>query len=551
MLNKINGVLNEAIQKVYGQAAKADFIRSEHCDFASNAAMQLSPKLGLNPREIANQLLSEISTNFMFSKVEVAGPGFLNIWLNDNQIIDQLNSDNSIDHTYQNENILLEYSCPNAFKELHTGHLYQTLIGDSIGRIYEYLGAKVFRTSFGGDVGLHAAKCMWGVLEALGGQNFDKLTDVEDHAGWISQAYIAGSKAYETDEFIKADIDNLNKQIYGLHESGDTTSDFARIYFTTRQWSYDYFDKFYYNIRVKAFNKYYPESATSGVGLELVSQNLQDVFEESDGAVVLTEAKSGLHTRVFVTSAGLPTYETKDLGVIALETEDFDYQKRVVLTGNDQAEYMKVVFKALDLIDPELAARQRHVTNGTVKFADGQKMSSRLGNVTKATDVIESVNSAISANNQAVKDDMVLGAIKYSLLKSRVGGDIAFDLDKSISTEGNSGPYMQYALARANSLLDKTEKQASVPQELTGSERQFGLKLTDFDQALGLAVKDFSPHHVISYLYNLAQEFNRFYETNRIIGDEREAARLFLVSKYQQILQKGLELVGVPTPTKI
>ncbi len=554
MLDKINGVLMNAVQKLYCETMEASFARSDHCDFASNIAMQLSGKLGKNPIDIAEQLRAEISENSFFSRIEVAGPGFLNVWLSDEVLIQALDSDGMTVFDINDGNggaVLLEYSCPNAFKELHTGHLYQTLIGDSMGRIYEFLGVKVYRTSFGGDVGLHAAKCMWGILQALGGENLTKLTEVEDHAAWISAAYVVGSKAYEEDEFVKAEIDNLNKKIYGLHESGDIVSDFAQIYFTTRQWSYDYFDKFYADIDVVAFDKYYPESVTSGPGLEVVSQNLVDVFSESEGAVVLDEAKSGLHTRVFVTSAGLPTYETKDLGVVRLENQDFNYEKRIIMTGNDQSEYMKVVFKALELIDPVLAAKQRHIANGTVKFANGQKMSSRLGNVTKATDVIEAVSLAMSAGDQAVKKDMVLGAIKYSLLKSKVGGDIAFDIEKSISVEGNSGPYMQYALARANSVLAKAKKRGSIPKELTDGERNFALKLTDFGQAIEVAIKDFSPHHVASFLYDLAQEFNRFYEKNRIIDDQREVERLFLVNKYQKILKQGLELLGVPTPEKI
>ena len=336
-----------------------------------------------------------------------------------------------------------------------------------------------------------------------------------------------------------------------MFASKDETSAFAKIYFTTRQWSYDYFDEFYKSIDAIAFDSYYPESQTMEPGLELVRANIGNIFTESEGATVLDEAKSGLHTRVFITSAGLPTYETKDLGVIQLEKIQYPYDKRIILTGNDQSEYMKVVFAALTLIDPELGAKQRHVANGTVKFADGSKMSSRLGNVSKAVDVVNGVESVITAGTSELKRDIALGAVKYSLLKSRVGGDISFDLEQSISTEGKSGPYLQYALARARSIIKKSSLADRQINDLTEDERKLAVKISAFPEVLEITITDFSPHNICTYIYELAQEFNRFYEKNRVIGDERESQRLSLIQKYEQTLGTALNLLGIPTPEKI
>lgn len=517
-----------------------------HGDLATNVAMALAGSLGQNPREIAEKLATKISNLDGIKSVEVAGPGFINVRLADNEIYRQIHWKKQ---KIEGEKVLLEYSCPNAFKELHTGHLYQTLIGDSMGRVYEFCGAEVVRTSFGGDVGLHAGKCMWGILQALGSENPEKLNEVEDRPGFISKAYVHGSKMYEEDENIKAEIDALNKKIYSLFESGDRDSSFAQIYFTTRQWSYDYFDKFYESISAKPFDAYYPESQTMEPGLATVKSH-PEIFTESDGAVVLDESKSGLHTRVFVTSAGLPTYETKDLGVISLETEQFNYDKRIIMTGNDQSEYMKVVFKAVELVDPELGAKQNHVANGTVRFGDGKKMSSRLGNVSKATDVIKGVEEAVSHEDPKTRSDIALGAIKYSMLKARVGGDIAFDLDQSISTEGNSGPYLQYALVRARSILRKAGQVEDVLsiEEFDENERRLALKMTEMPEVLSETINDFSPHHICTYLYELASVFNRFYEVSRVIDDPRSKLRLRLVNHYEQTLALGLELLGVPMP---
>lgn len=521
-------------------------------DFATNIAMQITKQAGKPPREVAEAIVAKLADVEGVARATIAGPGFINIRITDALLLEALQHQGS--HQHAGLKVLLEYSCPNAFKELHTGHLYQTLIGDAMGRIYEASGAKVHRTSFGGDVGLHAAKCMWGILQVLGGENPDKLQEVTEHAAWISAAYVAGSKAYEEGETAKAEIEGLNKQIYALHDVGDTTSPFAHIYFTCRQWSYDYFNSFYATIEAKPFDQYYPESVTAKPGLKLVNDYRGKVFTDSDGAVVLDESKTGLHTRVFITSAGLPTYETKDLGVISLETEQFPYDRRVIITGNDQSEYMKVVFAALALINPELAARQRHVANGTVRFGDGTKMSSRLGNVTRAVDVIDTVMSAVSNEDPELRRIVALGAVKYSLLKNRVGGDIAFDLEQSISTEGNSGPYLQYALVRAKSILAKSTQPLALTNAITdldAGERQLVAYLDRYDEVLQSAINDFSPHHLCSYLYELAVTFNRFYENNRVIGDPREAQRLSLVAAYTTTLKNGLELLAIPTPERM
>jgi len=380
------------------------------------------------------------------------------------------------------------------------------------------------------------------------------LAAVNDHAKWVAAAYVAGSKAYEEDEQAKTEIEELNKRIYQMHANGDQSSPFAQIYFTCRQWSYDYFEEFYDQIGVRQFDKYYPESETIKPGMELVKQYTSTVFTQSDGAVVLDESKTKLHTRVFITKTGLPTYETKDIGVIVLESKDFPYDKRIVMTGNEQAEYMRVIFAGLNLIDAELGAKQEHRPNGTVRFGDGTKMSSRLGNVSRAVDVVGAVEKAVEASSETLRRDITLGAIKYSFLKNHVGSDIAFDLEQSISTEGNSGPYLQYALVRAKSILAKNQKPKTknqIPESLDSFERTLARQLSIYPEAFEAALNDYSPHHICTYLYELAQIFNRFYENSRVAGDPREVLRTQLVQSYEKVLSHGLKLLGMPTPEKM
>lgn len=550
MKQAVEQAIAAVVKELFGQDVAVVVTRPDEQfgDFATNVALQLAKPLGKNPRDIA-QAIADALPRDVVGKAEVAGPGFINVTLSDGALLAGLRAD--ITHLSPYQRVLLEYSCPNAFKELHTGHLYQTIVGDAIGRILEATGAQVFRANFGGDVGLHVAKCLYGILQREDGAHPERLPEVPvaQRPAWISQAYVLGAKAYEEDESAKRQIADINTQIYSFHSTNDHDSPLAQLYWQCRDWSYDYFREFYEKIRVEPFDKYYPESSTAEPGLAVVRQHTGTVFTESEGAVVFAGETAGLHTRVFITSKGLPTYETKDLGVITTEATDFSYDKRVIITGNDQSEYMKVVFAALAEIDAELAAKQTHFTNGTVRFGSGQKMSSRLGNVTRAIDVIDTISGVVAADNPTGDSETTtLAAIKYSFLKHRLGGDIAFDITESVSLEGNSGPYLQYAYARARSILAKAGSPGTEMADLQAAERSLVRKLTEYPEVVALAATELLPHHIATYLYELAQAFNRFYEHNRVIGDAREATRLTLVASYADTLQAGLALLGIAAP---
>lgn len=525
-------------------------------DAATNVAMQLAKPLGKNPREIAEQIGEKLRDDEDSAEVSVAGPGFINIRLSDKALIGQVYAEPS--RHYADQRLVFEYSCPNAFKELHTGHLYQTIFGDIAARLMVEGGANLQRTSFGGDVGLHVAKCLWGMRAILGGEEPERLSEISDdvfeRARWISQCYVHGAKAYEESQSAKADIDELNVEIYGYHENGDYDSPLAKIYWQTRQWSFDYFDAFYEMLKVKPLF-YYPESQTAPIGMSVVQEQLkQGNLKESDGAIVFEGDESKhLHTRVFVTSKGLPTYETKDIGVIWLERQDYDFDHRYLLTGNDQKEYMRVVFAAAETFSPDLQGRMTHLTNGTVRFGDGTKMSSRLGNVSRAADVVEAVREKVAdlVADESLRETVALGAVKYAFARYRLGGDINFDLDETVSLQGNSGPYIQYAHARARSILGKSKVEASGLTELFDEDRALVRKMGEYHEALDVAIRQLEPHHICNYLFELAQEFNRYYEKNRVVGDEKEAHRLSLVLTYADILKAGLGLLGIEAPDKL
>ena len=557
-MKQVVDVISETIKQLFDVEVVVDLQRPkpEFGDFATNVAMQLAGRLGQNPRQIAERIVEQLRTNPLFSAVEIAGPGFINLKLTDQMLWQTAQA--PAPAIYQNMSYVLEYSCPNAFKDLHTGHLYQTIYGDILARVLESAGATVHRTSFGGDVGLHVAKCLYGMKIALDGFNPDKLDTVEHdaflRAQWIGQVYVIGAKAYEEDTTAQAEIVEINKAIYHLHEENDHQSPMAQVYWTTRQWSFDYFSAFYQLIKVDNMH-YYPESSTAPVGLKVVREQLAlGNLEQSDGAVVFKgDEQQHLHTRVFITSNNLPTYETKDIGVIWLEKQDYNFDHRILITGNDQKEYMRVVYAAADVFNPGIGAMMTHLTNGTVRFADGKKMSSRLGNVTRAIDVLDIVKQRVSSitNQPEVQNDIALGAIRYAFAKYRLGGDIAFDVEETVSLQGNSGPYIQYAHARACSILAKAGTTGEIDQTCDTSERQLLQKLSEFPEVVEKAAREYLVHGICNYLYELAQEFNRFYEHNRVIDDPRQAIRLALVTRYRDTLASGLRILGIIAPEKM
>jgi arginyl-tRNA synthetase len=542
-------------------------------DFSTTLAMKLAKQYGKSPREIAEQAMVELKKLDCVSEVGIAGPGFLNLTLQDGYWLEFLESLADLRKPFgENQNptksvVVAEYSDPNPFKVLHAGHLYTSVVGDAIARLVESQGATVHRVNFGGDVGLHVAKTLWSILRELDGEHPEKLAHIpkNERSEWLARNYIEGTRAYEDDgDAAVSDIKALNKSVYEVHASGDRVSPLAQIYWVCRQWSYDYFDDFYARIGTK-FDKYYPESAVTQLGLETVrAQQVAGVYELSEGAVIFDGEKHGLHTRVFINKEGLPTYEAKDVGLIFSKFADYHFDKSIVITGNEQKDYMHVVLKSIEQYEPELVQKTTHLTHGLVKLAGGVKMSSRKGNFLRAVDVLDVALEAQKELSGEGVESVALAAVKYSFLKVRMGGSIVYDPKESVSMVGNSGPYLQYAHARASGILRKAsemhDEENSVTNNETPRKHELGSLTVDISEKALLkalymypetvteAAQNFSPHIICTYLYELSQEFNRFYESAQVIGDERSALRLKLVFEYKKVLAHGLSLLGIVAP---
>lgn len=564
-MEQINSTIKNAIKQLFDIDQSVQLTRPDpqFGDFATNVAMQLTQKVGKNPREIAQQLAEKLRESNEFAQVDIAGPGFINLKITDEILTAELKkiinnpSDYGKSNIYINKVIVTEYSDPNPFKVLHVGHFYTSVIGDAISNLIEYAGGQVHRVNFGGDVGLHVGKTIWAILRDFGGEKPEKLAEIDenDRIEFMARCYVTGTRAYEDDETARAEITALNKKVYQIQTDGDHESNLAQIYWTFRGWSYDYFNAFYDRIGTK-FEKYYPESEVAPTGLAtVIEQKNNGVYKDSEGAIIFEGEPYGLHTRVFVNKEGLPTYEAKDVGLSIKKWNDYHFDESIIITGNDIIEYMKVVLKSIEQFKPELAARTKHITHGNVKLAGSVKMSSRKGNFLRATDVLDIVADANEAAQGNRDSAPILGAIKYAFLKFKIGADSIFEPNESVSLHGNSGPYLQYALARANSVVKKSEfnnlEFDLAHSEYSEYERNLLFKLTEYSDVIKQATTEFTPHVLCTYLYELAQSFNRFYENSQVIGDAREKMRVQLVKAYVTILGNGLRVLGIPTPDRM
>lgn len=553
MRDKVIAAIAQACQEAFGHEVAVELERPDpqFGDFSSNVAMKLAGENGGSPRDIAQAIIEKLQGSEIFVNAGVAGPGFINVTLTDEALLQALKEPPS--RSMSDMRVLVEYSDPNPFKPLHAGHLYTTLIGDAIARLVENAGAETIRLNYGGDVGLHVAKSMWSIVKLLGGELPDNLSEISeaDRPGWLGDRYVEGNAAYENDEQAKAEIIEVNKKVYSLHATNDRESSFAQIYWTTRDWSYKYFGQLYEHLQVHPFDRFIAESEVTALGLETVNEHLKKgVFEISDGAVIFDGEKHGLHKRVFINSDGLPTYETKDVGLSLTKWQDYHFDESIIITAHEQAEYMKVVIKAIKQFAPDPAEKTRHLTHGVLKMAGGVKMSSRAGNILLAMDMLEAARQAGQAHGGARNEEIVLAAVKYALARSRIGSDIVYDPEESVSMEGNSGPYLQYAHARARSILRKSKTSSSSPQisYLEEGERTLASKLSEYGEVIDKATLELAPHYICNYIYELAQTFNRFYENNQVIGSNREAERLSLVGIYADKLKNGLALLGIHAP---
>jgi len=542
----------------------------QHGDYTTNIAMHLTKILNKNPMIIAEEIVQALKEHFGvekegIDKIEAVHPGFVNFSLTDSALIRYL-IEKQRRPVRPTSTVMVEFAHPNTHKAFHIGHLRNIITGECIVRLLEANGNKVIRANYQGDVGLHIAKALYGILHNTKSDIHTlENADIKEKIQFLSETYSAGNKAYEEDETAKKEINELNKKIYAKDPS------IYPLYEKTRSWSLQYFDGIYKRVG-SHFDRFYFESETYDLGKTLVMDNVaKGIFEKSDGAVIfpgekyaLPAGRQGLHNRVFITSEGNPTYEGKDIGLAKLQFDEYHPDRIIHCVASEQIEYFRVIFEAISRVFPDTKGKEHHLVYGWVRLKSG-KMSSRSGNVVLGEWLLDEVKKSMQEiltkgergydrkEQNDIAEKASVAAVKYAFLKVSTPQEIAFDINESININGDSGPYLLYAYARCKSVMEKSHQRSSVSFQTADAQNNIKLNqeehnlarlLLYFPETIESAAINFAPNFLCTYLFNLAQTFNLLYAKHPILKNN---LRIMLIEKTALTLREGLRLLGIDT----
>jgi arginyl-tRNA synthetase len=577
--------LKEVLKKILDELGISDIdpvieqpADMSHGDYTTNVALQLKTYnlkhktsaqglklLEQSPRQIVEYIKEHMENGKWkmenIDHIDIAGPGFINFWIAKeellNVIVRRLWRPEQSQKKLKGKKIMFEYGDANTHKFPHIGHLFSYIYGESVVRFLEEVGNDVRRVCYQGDIGLHVAKCLWAYIK-------DKPADpdtLEEKILLLQKMYQEGSQAFDDSKEAQQEIKDLNRKIY------EKDIDIYNLWQKTRGWSVEYYKNFEQRLGI-IYQRHYYESEVYEKGRKIVEENVGNVFTKSEGAVVFLGSKFGLHDRVFLTQYGTPTYEAKDMYLQKQKMEEWPLDLLIITTANEQNGYFNVIFRALEELDPIYKGKLKHLGFGMVKLNTG-KISSRSGKIIGAQDLIDltvaKVKELIATREEldnkeidGIAEIVGIGAIKYAFLKSNYLQDIQFNLEESISIEGNSGPYLQYTFARTQSVLRKAEIsnfqfQISNFKSMENEELLLLRTLYQFEDTVAAAAEKYSPSILCNYLYTLASQFNLFYQKLPILKAPEEIAdfRLALTNKVGKTIKQGLYLLGIEAPERM
>jgi arginyl-tRNA synthetase len=558
---KFKSLINDTLQEAFNKINIApelitvsDASKPEFGDFQYNGIMAIAKKLGSNPRDVASLLVDNIHSD-MISKVEVAGPGFVNIhidnsWLG-NQVTNIFKSENfTIEKNQNPKTVLIDYSGPNMAKEMHVGHLRSTIIGDSLANLFEFLGENVIRQNHIGDWGTQFGMLIAYLEEVQQNSNFDELKNLENF-------YKLAKKRFDEDIAFA----NKAREYVVKIQSGDKHC--LELWQKFIDISLSHCDEVYEKLGINLTKDDVRAESFYNDLLPIIISKLEasGLLKISDGAkcVFLPNSETPI---IVQKSDGGYLYATTDLAAINYRNDILKVDRVCYVVDARQSEHFAGVFwvaKESGLCKQDVLLE--HIAFGTMMDKSGKPFKTRDGGTVKLIDLLDeaivrakdTINDRANFANEEIEKlakTIGIGAVKYSDLSINRESNYIFDWDKMLSFDGNTSLYMQYAYARIQSILNKFDSEISGNIELQSDiEHKLAIMLLGFEDILNRAANDATPHTITSYLYDLATIFMRFYEQSPILKDDIptdiKMSRLMLSSITAHTIKKGLEILGI------
>jgi len=517
-------------------------------------------KTGVNPVETAKlfaEKLSRLPEDCIIKEVKAVGP-YLNIFVNKQYVAKQLlplifTNEDFGKGTGKKERVMVEFFQANTHKAVHIGHVRNMCLGIALSNVLEFLGYRVIRANYQGDIGPHVVKCLWGIM------HFNEKPPKENRLRWLGDIYARANKLISGNEKLEAEIREMTKKLY----EGDPK--LVELWQQTRQWCLEDFEKIYKDFGVK-FDVLFFESEVEKIGKEIVLELLQKgIAKKSEGAIIMDLKKYGLGVFLLLRSDGVPLYSTKDIALAKIKFERYKIDRSIYVVGSEQELYFKQLFKTLELMGFKQARKCYHLSYGLVMLPEG-RMSSREGTIVLYDDLMEKLYKKAEEEIKArklvpeeeipkLKKKIAFSALKFGMTMRENNKNIVFDWEKALSFEGETGPYVQYAHARICSIFRKFGDKGKLPLpaeikfELlkTREEEKLIMELSKFPFIVADAGENYKIHLLCRYLLDLAQAFNEYYHAHRILDAELELrnARLYLVECVRKVLKIGLNLLGI------
>ena len=557
---------DESCDPLVRQSGKAQF-----GDYQANGIMAAAKKLGTNPREFAQKVLQQADLSDIAEKLDIAGPGFINIFLNSAWLAKQasnavLSEDLGI-QAAQKQTVVVDYSSPNVAKEMHVGHLRSTIIGDAVVRTLEFLGHHVIRANHVGDWGTQFGMLI-AYLEKMQNEQAGEM-ELQD----LEAFYREAKKHYDEDE---AFAEKARHYVVKL-QSGDEycRAMWKRLVDITMQQNQRNYDRLNVTLTeqdVMGESLYNP--MLPGIVEDLKKQGLA---VEDDGAFVVYldefKNKEGDAMGVIVQKKdGGFLYTTTDIAAAKYRYETLKADRALVFSDTRQSQHMQqawLITRKAGYVPDSFSLE--HKNFGMMLGKDGKPFKTRTGGTVKLTDLLDEAieratllineknNNLSDAEKAAVIEAVAIGAVKYADLSKNRTTDYVFDWDNMLSFEGNTAPYMQYAYTRIRSIFNKADIEPSILSTaplmiVDEKERALAIKLLQFEEAVQTVGKEGTPHVLCAYLYELAGVFSSFYEHCPILNAEDEAvklSRLKLALLTEKTLKQGLDLLGIKTVEKM